>query len=263
MSQPDPSSGRSSHPPGPSSQVPPSVPGPVRPTRSKGGLLAIGISLVALLLAFGSAVFAWRAIDQAKDAKDIAIGRAPVLASNEPPATQPEPTTVDPGQTPGEESAAPDGGPRSPGEPPALGERTVYKPHYEKQVLRLAAQCNSWSYVDLDEPRVNVGSSGYDLRLSMGCNNAPSRFNLGYGVDGSDAAQIATKPQECADLIRAAPIPREGSVPVRKGIVICLTTDYAAARERGDEWRMVLVEVVAIGNDGAVTVQATAWDIPG
>jgi hypothetical protein len=73
------------------------------------------------------------------------------------------------------------------------------------------------------EARANVSSAGYDIRFNMGCSTEP----------------------------------------VHKGIAICLTTDYAAAKARGDRWRMVLVEVVGIDNDGAVTVQLTAWDIPG
>jgi hypothetical protein len=42
-----------------------------------------------------------------------------------------------------------------------------------------------------------------------------------------------------------------------------VTTNYATARESGDVWRMALVEIVAVANDGAVTIQATAWNIPG
>ncbi|MBF9134486.1 hypothetical protein I0C86_36985 [Plantactinospora sp. S1510] len=222
--------------------------------------------MVALLLALGSTVFAWRAIDQAKDAKDIAIGRASLPGggpATDAPATPTGPSTTDQGQTPGDPTTAPDDVPRSPGEPPELNERTVYEPKYEKQSLVLRARCSYDMYADLDEPRAAVNEVGYDLRYVMGCGNDAPSLRLGDGVRGSEAARPGMTPQECVDAIRTAPIAQEGRVPVRKATMICVTTNYAAARERGDVWRMVLVEIVAVANDGAVTIQATAWNIPG
>ncbi|MFC6017031.1 hypothetical protein ACFP2T_12550 [Plantactinospora solaniradicis] len=221
---------------------------------------------MALLLALGSTVFAWRAIDQAKDAKDIAIGRLPV-AGGGPATDAPEaptaPSTADQGQTPAEATTAPDDVPRSPGEPPELNERTVYQPEYEKQSLTLRARCGYDMYADLDEPRARVDGAGHDLRFTAACGNEPSSLRLGEGVQGSESARPGMTPQECVDAIRTAPIAEGAKVPVRKASMICVTTNYAAARERGDVWRMALVEIVAVANDGAVTIQATAWNIPG
>ena len=61
---------------------------------------------------------------------------------------------------------------------------------------------------------------------------------------------------------RTAPVAGIG-IPVRQGTVVCLQTSFSYARSHGDPWRIVLVEVTGVGNDGTVTVQASAWNIPG
>lgn len=69
-------------------------------------------------------------------------------------------------------------------------------------------------------------------------------------------------PQDCADKIRTAPIGLGAEIPVRQGLVLCITTSFQAARSRGDLQRMVLLEITGVGADKSVTVQVTAWDIP-
>lgn len=229
------------------------------------GALVIGIASLALLAALGSAVVSWRALDQARTARDIASARAPVAG--------PTAATVDAGSPSSPEPAGsgptPDGGggpeeaPRSPGQPPELNEQTVYEPQYEAQSLTLKpAECFTEMHVDLDEPRANVGSNGSEFTLSPGCQAGAPYVQLSAGVDGSEAARAGMRPQECADAIRAAPIAENAEVPLRKGGWLCISTSYAKARERRDDWRMVLVEVVSISNDRAVVIRATAWDIP-
>jgi hypothetical protein len=221
------------------------------------GVTALAVAGLALLLAFASLAFAWRAIDQANDARQIALaGRgepdAPSTVGAQAP--QSEPAAVE--STDPVEPTEPAGT----GEPAPLDERTVYTSKYEKQILTLKASgCNRPMYADLDEPRANVGAGGYDLALHAGC--ASSYLALGDGVAGSESASVASTPQDCAEQIRTAPL-GEATVPVRKGVVLCLTTSFAAANERGDDQRMVLVEITGVADDEAVTLKTTAWNIP-
>ncbi|RKN13793.1 hypothetical protein D7147_30620 [Micromonospora musae] len=229
-----------------------------RPAGHRIALLAVGVATLALLVAFGAFGFAWRAVDRAEDAKTTALGQ---------PAQDPTPSSASGGETATpEESATVDAptpaNPRSPGEAPLLNERTVYRPKYDKQTLILKTRCGYSMYADLDEPRAQNEDTGADLRLVMGCGGDPTVFRLGDGVEGSDAAESGMGPQDCADKIRIAPVGEGAPVPVRKGAALCITTDYGRARASGDEWRMVLIEVMGVANDGATTVQVTAWDIP-
>ncbi|WP_130400311.1 hypothetical protein [Micromonospora violae] len=221
--------------------------------------MVIGVAVLALLLALGSAAVSWRALDQAQTARDIASARGPAAPSA--PAAEPIPSgpavSADPEQT----AASPEEPPRSPGTPPEITAETVYKPKYENQSLTLkTADCFAKMQVDLDEPRANVGSGKADVEL--GCRNNTPWFELAPGVEGSEAAKAGMKPGECGDAIRSAPIAAQTRVPLRKGSWLCVTTNFQTASAQRDEWRMILVEIVSIGNDGAVVIRATAWDIP-
>ncbi|MCW3845146.1 hypothetical protein ONA70_34270 [Micromonospora yasonensis] len=227
-----------------------------RPAGQGLTLLALGVAGLALLLAFGSAVFAWRAIDQAEDAKAIAL--QPGAAAG-PSATGGQPATSAPTSA---DSATPEDTPRSPGEAPALDARTNYRPRYEKESLVLKANCADSMYADVDEARAQNDSNGADIRFTRGCGNEPSTLRLEDGVEGTDVATSGMRPQECADKIRTALIAENQAVPVRKGTAICITTDYGDAKAHGRPWRMALIEVVGVANDGAATLQVTGWDIP-
>jgi hypothetical protein len=220
-------------------------------------LLAIVLAGLSLLVALGSAAFAWRAIDQAQDARDIALsgggGAAPATGVSAQPA-QPPAAAPDTG------APAPPADPAST-EPPPLNVNTVFTEEYAKQSLTLTVTSCRDLAVDLDEPRVNA-ESGADLILNGACGGTPALFGLADEVDGSTAGTPGMTPGACADKIRTAPIAGTG-IPVRQGTVICLQTSFPYARSHGDAWRIVLVEVTGVGNDGAVTVQTSAWNIPG
>ncbi|MEW2445062.1 hypothetical protein [Micromonospora marina] len=222
--------------------------------------MPVMISVLALLVALVSSAVAWRAFDQARTARDIASAEAgPVPDSNRPSPPE-DVVTAAPSVTIGQ---VPDPA-RSPGERPELNEQTVYEPKYDKQSLTLRpVECYRPMYADLDEPRANVGSDGYDILLNLGCGAGAPYLQLGAGIDASQQARPGLTPQECAEAIRSTPLGAEAKAPARKGVLICLNTSYADARQRGDRWRMVLLEVVAVGNDGGVTIQASAWNIPG
>lgn len=251
-------SGRPAAPP-PAGGVP-GRPAAGRPAGQGLTLLALGVAGLALLLAFGSAIFAWRAIDQAKDAKEIALkpgaaaGTPVIGGSNGGDPTNAAPTSAD--------SAAPQDTPRSPGEKPPLDARTDYQARYEKESLILKADCANSMYADVDVPRAQNDSNGADFRFTRGCGNEASTLRLEDGVEGTDVATSGMRPQECADKIRTALIGEDQPIPVRKGTAICITTDYGDAKAHGRPWRMALIEVVGVANDGATTVQVTGWDIP-
>ncbi|MDQ7907945.1 hypothetical protein RB614_25805 [Phytohabitans sp. ZYX-F-186] len=241
--------------------VSPAAPAPAK--RSRGALLAVGVSTLALLVAVVSLAVAWRAVDQAGDAKRFALAGAadvpaPVTQAPAPPATTgaPPPTEAPATDAP----IAPD--PTSTAEPAPLDERTVYTVEYEKQVLTLKAGCNDSMYIDLDEPRANVEYNDYDLGFTRRCQGGTSNLGLGEGVEGSESGNPQMTPHDCAERIRTAPIGTDAAVPVRKGVVLCLTTSLASARAKGDSQRMVRLEITGAADDGTVTLQGTAWNIP-
>ncbi|MEU4382699.1 hypothetical protein [Micromonospora echinofusca] len=244
---------------------PPSAPSPGGSRRNRFGAVVLGIAVLALLASFGSAVVSWRALDQARTARDIASARSPIVVPTATPAGSESsslPSPSDPAVTP-DGGTGPAEAPRSPGQPPVLNERTVYQAEYEAQSLTLnPAKCFAEMYVDLDEPRANVGLGSSDLTFSPDCQAGAPYVQLGAGVDGSEMARAGMRPQECADAIRAAPIAENAEVPLRKGSWLCVSTSYAKARERRDDWRMVLIEVVSISNERSVVLRATAWNIP-
>lgn len=232
--------------------------------RRPGLLLAMSIAALALVIAFVSAGFAWRAMDQAKDAKTIALagGRGPLgptsqatgsappgtsptsAATSDPPTGPPVDTTVTPGL-------------------PELNERTQYTVKYQKQPLIVRqARCNADVYVDLDEPRVGVGRDQADLVQALDCGAQSLSFQLGGGAQGSQSDTPGLTPQDCAERIRTAPLPADSAVPVRKGVVVCVITSLVSAQSRGDTQKMVLVEVGGVSDDKAVSVLVTAWNIP-
>jgi hypothetical protein len=222
------------------------------PLMTLAALGAAIISLAASVLAVGVSLAALR---QTNAAKEIANERT---------------ATDDPGQA--TSRSIPDqqpttGAPRpSLTGPPKLDERTTYEVKYTKQALTMSGRCQYSSgtsmYVDLDEPRVDVESEGSDFVFRSGCNATdPAEFLLGDNVSGGQMDNPNATPQECTDRIRRAPI-GEAAIPVRQGLVICLTTSYSAARARGDKWRVVLIVVTGFTDLRAVTVEATAWNIP-
>lgn len=229
-----------------------------RPAGRGLAVLALGVAGLALLLALGSTIFAWRAVDQAHDAKDIALrpaGGTPAASAPASDAPSPAAPTA-PGETPAEDV------PRSPGEAPPLDERTIYRPRYDKQPLTFTVGCGNRMYADLDEPRVMNESTGAEIKFNMNCGNNPSYFTLEGGADGSEATGSGMTPQACAERIRTALIAAGAGIPVRKGAAICVTTDYGNARAHREPWRMIFLEVMGVANDGTTTVRVTAWDIP-
>ncbi|MET8234465.1 hypothetical protein ABZS77_27705 [Micromonospora sp. NPDC005298] len=241
----------------------PAGPGPADPPaagarRGRLGLVVIAVAALALLVSLGSAAVSWRALDQARTARDIASARGPLGPTGGAPApSDPAPPSDAPQTSPAREDS-----PRAPGTPPDIPETAVYEVKYENQSLTLRpGDCFTKMRVDLDEPRANVGLNGWEFSLDPDCQDGAPSIGLSDGTKGSEAT-TAMKPGECYDAIRSAPIAEGAKVPLRKGSWLCISTNYAAAQERRDRWRMVLVEVTSISNDRTVVIRATAWNIP-
>lgn len=143
-----------------------------------------------------------------------------------------------------------------------LTEQTVYEPKYQKQPMVLQAACGRTMYADLDEPRAQNDEEQAEISLSISCSANLPVIRLMDGVEGSEDARPGMTPKECADKIRSALVGRDAPIPVRKGTALCITTSYHDARERRDQWRMILMQVVGVSNDGATTVELSAWNIP-
>ncbi|WP_341720332.1 hypothetical protein QQG74_11815 [Micromonospora sp. FIMYZ51] len=221
-------------------------------------LVALAVAALALLLAFGTTLVAWRALDQARDAKAIALNE------QRPPEPSPPPATI---PAPGDDVESPSMSadvPLPSGEAPVLNEQTEYKPKYAKQPLVFKASCSTSGvmYADLDEPRALNDRAGAEIQFRQSCGTEPTTFLLMNDVDGSEAATPGMEPKECAEKIRSELIPKGDPIPVRKNATLCLTTDYQAARDRGEPWRIILLQVVGMAIDGTTSVEVSAWDIP-
>ncbi|MFY1632561.1 hypothetical protein ACN27F_04605 [Solwaraspora sp. WMMB335] len=223
------------------------------------------VSLLALLTSMATAVIAWRALDQAGDAKAIALGgggqAAPPIEPSAPldgdsavtaPVGDPETDPV---------SSSPPGADTS--DPPVLNEQTKYDLWYQKQSITLRTASNRYMHADLDEPRADVPSSGgVEITLYGRYGNAAAYLRLGSGVQASQTDQPELTPHDCSERIRTAPLGTEAQVPARQGTVLCLWTSHAAALDAGHARRVVLLEITGVADDGAVTLLLTAWDIP-
>jgi hypothetical protein len=230
-----------------------------RVRKSRRGLLTLSVAVLALLVAVASAALSWRALDQANDARDIANAKGGVPvgpASAQPtgvstPNPSPEPPATADVPTP----------PPAEGEAPVLDAQTQYGVKYTNQSMTIPAGCNDNVYIDLDEPRVGVDPGDADVQYYDPCGNDPATLDLSDQVRGSEAPTTTVTPIECADRIRTSPL-GQGKQPVRTGRVFCIMTSLGAAKSRGDTWKMVVLSVVATGQDGTVSVKASAWDIP-
>ncbi|MEU8330813.1 hypothetical protein [Micromonospora sp. NPDC048839] len=221
----------------------------------RGARLAVVFAVVGLLLAavaLARDVFDWRlgAETPAATGPTASAGPANPVPGN-PASSVPPPTATSSVR------------PRSPATPPKIDAQAVYEPEYENQSLTLkTADCFKKMQVDLDDPRANVGSDASEMSLDPGCQGGAPWIRLDGGVEGSEAAAAGMKPGECYDAIRTSPIAEGAEVPLRKGSWLCVRTNFQTASAQRDDWRIVLVEVVSLGNDRAVVIRATAWNIP-
>jgi hypothetical protein len=250
------------HPqPGRPGAAPPTAPGEAAtaPRRRGSGLILVtlAVAVLALLLGVVAAGLSWRAVDQAGQALD----RLNALPTAPPPPPPPPSTEAAPTDEPIEEPTAEPTGADGSAVVPELNAQTQYKQRYTDETLRVPATCGSTTAIDLDEPRVKVESSFAEFSHYDPCGSGAPYLNLGDRVEASLVASSIVTPVECAEQIRTSPVSSDNQ-PVRRGQVYCVKTSLDAARASAGTWKMVLVEVTATGQDGAVTFKATAWDIP-
>ncbi|MBW6436920.1 hypothetical protein KZ829_24565 [Actinoplanes hulinensis] len=221
-------------------------------------MLALAVAVLALLVGSVAAVQSWRAADKASQA----LERIDALAVPPPvvPAT-PVPTESPTNAAPNTEPVQEPTDLTATGAVPVLDAQTQYKERYAGQNLRVPADCNEATYVDLDEPRVKVDSSAAEFYHEDPCGSGAAYLKLSSGVEGSVVNSAVVTPFECAEHIRTSPMSSD-SYPTRRGQVYCIMTSLDTARATAGTWKMVLLEVTATGQDGTVTFKASAWNIP-
>ncbi|XVU29102.1 hypothetical protein ACQPZJ_19185 [Actinoplanes sp. CA-054009] len=211
------------------------------------------------MLALVAAGLSWVAVGRAGDALDqvaaLPTGPAPAPATTEPAA---EPTTETPVTTGPVEDP-----PVGSTEEPTLNPNAEFTSNYTSQTLRMPSKCNDDVYIDLDEPRVGADYQRAELTYSRSCSASQGpQFTLSQGSRGSEVESTTVTPAECADRIRTSPLLSGTNQPLKRGQVFCVNTSLSEATSTAQTWKMALLSVSAVGQDGAVTFKVSAWDIP-
>lgn len=225
--------------------------------RRRPWLTVITLITAVIALVFGglAAVQSWRAADNAARVLERIDALTPV-----PPAT-PEVEGSESAEIPVAPPVTESAGVETTESTPVLNAQTQYTKRYEGEDLKVPVACNTAIHVDLDEPRVKVASSRAEFFFEDPCGTNSAYINLSAGVNGSAISSATVTPFECAESIRRSPMSSD-QYPIRRGQVYCITTSRDAARDSADTWKMVLLEVSAVGQDGTVTFRSSAWDIP-
>ncbi|MGC4791558.1 hypothetical protein ACLQ22_27470 [Micromonospora sp. DT178] len=244
---------------------PPPVPGGPAGPKPRGGsrwpLVAVGAAALAVVLGLLATVLSLRALDQANDARDIAQAAGAGRVDERPGADEPAETSTAPAPaTTGAEPPPPEPS-LSGGAEPTLDPRTQFKEKYVDERLTLRANCGTDLDIDLDKPEVRV-SDGEELRFTARCGGNSSYFNLASRARGAQVDATALSAADCDERIAKGAIGTDINIPARKGVVLCIRTSLTEARERGDTWKMALVQVTDVNDDGTVVLTAKAWDIP-
>ncbi len=149
-----------------------------------------------------------------------------------------------------------------------MNPETRYGVKYEKKEvldLQWPPTCSGpESNIDLDVPRVIVnGEPGSDLLLDSDCGgSATPFFQLAGNSKGAKVGSPIATPQECNERINKGPVLPRTPIPARQGEVFCVLTDFAAAQQSGDTWKMARVEIKSVAANERVSIEVTAWNIP-
>ncbi len=244
--------------------------------RGRWAVFAVVLATLALVAAVASAAFAWQAFDRADAARTIAVRLQPVGstgASIEPTAeVSAEPSdaaSAGPSDDPGlllETSAEPDASTEPTDKPtdgPTDGPTQAPTAGYQQEPMKFQIGCSAALFVDLDEPRANVDDTHHDLRYDSRCGTNNSTLALGPGADGGSQVTADTRTAaDCDKQIRTSPLGPRAVVPVSKGLMLCVLTSPADARERDDTQKLVLLEVTGLSDRGTATLRATSWVVP-
>jgi hypothetical protein len=195
-----------------------------RPRRRAGVVLAVLLSLLALLISGATGFLSWQTfkatVRTAAPAPQPSAMPVPVAAESRPPRPESYPVA------------------------------------YAKEPLRLQLDCAAALFLDLDEPRADAPEALGDLRYESRCGTRPARLSLGAGAaGGSRQASADTDAAGCDRAIRTSPLGRGLQVEVRKGTALCVLTAAAPAE-------LVLVEIIDVGGSGTAGLRATSWRVP-
>lgn len=255
--------------------TPPAQPSPApspTPNSSPGGRRQLlgprSLALIAVAISVVMTVVAATALGVALDARRQAAEARSQIDSGSalgPPPPSPAADTDDLPVV--DETTAPPLDPAQPQETPTpadvLNPQAVYEPWYSGDVLNPQATSDTDAQIDLDEPRVGADFNRTDLVLSASFRSDVPVFAL--NDDDQAFAEAATPdltPGDCADLIRTGPLPGDVEVPAQRGTVLCITTSPAQAAAQGINQRIILLKVTALNDEGRVTVELDAWQIP-
>jgi hypothetical protein len=244
-----------------------------RRTGRAGVAFAVVLAVLALVAAGASGVLSWQALDRA----DSALSAHPLPAAV--PSADPDPTgdpfgdpAGDPsGADPSADNPSVDDPSADIGGPDLLGGPTEgasaspepgvsFAVGYDRAPLTFHVGCSAALFVDLDVPRADVDDEHNDLRYASTCGGATASLALGPGAEGASQVTATTRTaRDCERQIRANPLGARATVPVRKGVRLCVLTSLAYAHQRGDTQKMVLLEVTGLGASGAASLRATSW----
>jgi hypothetical protein len=216
-------------------------------------LLALGVAVVALVVALASGVLALYAVGKSGTATQPAAGGpARGVATTTGPA---------PAGGGGPPAATDAGTPAAPASPGQLDPHANYTVKYQGKQLTLHVSCNGYAnYIDLDEPRVNVDSNKADLQLY--CTSQEEYFQLPAGVRGADAPSATATPNDCVDAMQRAALNDQSHIPVTTQVVLCLATSYGDATTQGIKQKIAVLQVQQLAKDGTVTAVVSAWEVP-
>jgi hypothetical protein len=193
-----------------------------RPRRRAGVVLAVLLSLLALLISGATGFLSWqtfKTVRTATPAPQPSAMPVPVAAESRPPRPESYPVA------------------------------------YAKEPLRLQLDC-AVLFLDLDEPRADAPEALGDLRYESRCGTRQPRLSLGAGAAaGSRQASSDTDAAGCDRAIRTSPLGRGLQVEVRKGTALCVLTAATPAE-------LVLVEIIDVGGSGTAGLRATSWQVP-
>jgi hypothetical protein len=226
-------------------------------------VIALAISLLVSIVALSALAVAVDAREQAADAQSqIDSGFAPNATVPAPP--EPDEAVSAPGlsEPPTDHTASPEDT-ATPTD--VLNPQAVYTPVYSGEVLNPQVTGDSQAYVDLDEPRVGADFNKADIRLDVSFRVDVPYFQVTSEADDHAAAEAGSPtltPEDCADLIRTGPLPDDAQVPAQRGTVLCIATSPTSAAAQGINQRIAVLHVTALGDDGRVTIEVSAWEVP-
>jgi hypothetical protein len=212
----------------------------------------VAVALLAMLISAGAALLSWRALDQANDAREIALGRGGAT-----PGPAPEPTAAPP--------PSPSGDPALPSASSSqlvITKESVFDPKYGATEMQVLTSCTT-RYLDLDTPQVDVTAETFDLAQRGPCGGGGGiTYQGGDGVRIAEVSNAGTTPKECYDRINLGAAPPGERIAVRQGLILCVWTSVDAAKDRGDRSQMVVLKVDSVAGNDTVTTTLKAWRIP-